>query len=403
MKVLHCSDIHLGKRPFGNENFSQKRYEDYFNAFSQVVELGILERVQVLIISGDLFDRRDLTPDILARSEEFFKKLKRESIKVFITEGNHDNSNRYDSINSWLHYLEERDLAKRLSYIKKGQNEYEFQKERVEDVNFYGLGFPGFGVDSVVENLSEKLDENEKNIVMIHTAVGGEKTALPGLVKTSAMNLLRDKVIYVAGGHLHSKVLYPSETRGEKPFFFIPGSTEYWNVISERSDEKGVFIFDTESREYRYINIKPRKRIKESYILGNGKDDREEFKNWAEKLKLTGEELVVVEILIEENNYVDTREKEKILEECGALKGYVIPVFKNSEKNEDREFSGGNYTTSEIENSLISQWEGFSNSKLIDSFELLKNYQRDNGSGDSENFFQVFDEILEGMIADEDK
>ncbi|MGL6100864.1 MAG: metallophosphoesterase family protein, partial [Fusobacteriaceae bacterium] len=75
MKILHCSDIHLGKRPFGNEKFSQKRYEDYFKAFGQVVDLAIVEKVEVMIISGDLFDRRDLTPDILGRSEDFFRKL----------------------------------------------------------------------------------------------------------------------------------------------------------------------------------------------------------------------------------------------------------------------------------------------------------------------------------------
>ena len=29
MKILHCSDIHLGKRPFGTKEFSQKRYLDF--------------------------------------------------------------------------------------------------------------------------------------------------------------------------------------------------------------------------------------------------------------------------------------------------------------------------------------------------------------------------------------
>ncbi|MGL5098635.1 MAG: metallophosphoesterase family protein, partial [Fusobacteriaceae bacterium] len=301
MKILHCSDIHLGKRPFGNENFSQKRYEDYFKAFGQVVNLAIQEKVKVVIISGDLFDRRDLTPDILARSEEFFRKLHDERIKVLITEGNHDNSNRYDEINSWLHYLEGRGLSKRLEYRRDEKGRYSFQKEKIENINFYGLGFPGFGVDRVVEALSQKLDGEEKNIVMIHTALGGEGGALPGLVSSQALNLLRGKTLYVAGGHLHSKKLYPSPSRGETPFFFIPGSTEYWNVINELSDDKGVFIFDTEKQEYSYHLIQPRKRIKNSFLVEEKEGVTEKFKEWVESLNLTGEELLVLELKIKNN------------------------------------------------------------------------------------------------------
>ncbi len=40
-EILHCSDIHLGKRPFGTKEFSQKRYLDFFNAFEQSADRGI--------------------------------------------------------------------------------------------------------------------------------------------------------------------------------------------------------------------------------------------------------------------------------------------------------------------------------------------------------------------------
>ena len=39
---------------------------------------------------------------------------------------------------------------------------YDFEKITIEDVNFYGVGYPGFAVDEVLEKLSENLDENEK-------------------------------------------------------------------------------------------------------------------------------------------------------------------------------------------------------------------------------------------------
>ncbi|MGL5543098.1 MAG: metallophosphoesterase family protein [Fusobacteriaceae bacterium] len=403
MKILHCSDIHLGKRPFGNENFSQKRYEDYFKSFGQVVDLAVHEKVQVMIISGDLFDRRDLTPDILARSEEFFRKLHGEGIKVLLTEGNHDNSNRYDEINSWLHYLEGRGLTKRLEYRRDEKGKYSFQKEIIENINFYGLGFPGFGVDRVVEALSQELNGEEKNIVMIHTALGGEGGHLPGLVSSQALNLLKGKALYVAGGHLHSKKIYPSPSRGETPFFFIPGSTEYWNVINERSDEKGVFIFDTEREEYTYHLVEPRKRIKESFLVERKEGVIERFSECIKALNLTGEELLLVELKIKNNIYINSKELEKIAEEEGALKAYILPIFLEENSQEKGEFREESDTTANIERGIIESWEGFGESKLSDHFENLKEIQREGDSSAFERFYQEFDQILEGMIVDEDR
>ncbi|MGL6101421.1 MAG: metallophosphoesterase family protein, partial [Fusobacteriaceae bacterium] len=371
--------------------------------FGQVVDLAIVEKVEVMIISGDLFDRRDLTPDILGRSEDFFRKLYEEDIKVLITEGNHDNSNRYDEINSWLHYLENRGMAKRLEYNRDEKGRYFFQKEKIGDLNFYGLGFPGFGVDRVVEALSYELNEDEKNIVMIHTALGGEGGSLPGLVSTQALNLLKDKAIYVAGGHLHSKKIYPSPKRNETPFFFIPGSTEYWNVINERSDEKGVFIFDSDSGEYNYYFIEPRKRIKISFIVEEKDGILERFRVFVTEIKLTGEELLLVELKIKNNIYVDMKELQNIAEDMGALKAYIIPIFIEENSSEKIEFMEEMDTTQNIEKKIISSWDGFGESKISEHFENLKDIQREGDASALERFYQEFDQILEEMIKDENR
>ena len=65
MKILHCSDIHLGKKPFGTKEFSQKRYLDFFNAFEQATDRGIEKEVDIFLITGDLFDKKELSPDTL--------------------------------------------------------------------------------------------------------------------------------------------------------------------------------------------------------------------------------------------------------------------------------------------------------------------------------------------------
>jgi DNA repair exonuclease SbcCD nuclease subunit len=401
MKILHCSDIHLGKRPFGNEKFSEKRYNDYFLALEELIEKAIEKKIDVFMIGGDLFDKREITPDILGKCEILFQRLILNGIKILITEGNHDNSNRYDSIDSWLNYLQERGLAKRLSYERTEKNKYFFDVIKIEEVNFYGLGYPGFNIDNVIKALSEQLDSNEKNVVLVHTAIGNsENSALPGLIKTETLNLLKNKVLYVGGGHYHSKSTYPSEKSGEKPFFFVPGSTEYWNVLNEKTNEKGAFIFDTESKEYEFVLLSPRKRIREKFNVETSQEIEEKFKEFVQTLQLTGEELVVIELLISDYSYINNKELEKILEEMGALKGYVVPVFLKGDRDEES-FEGTPATAEEIEMSLISQWEGFANSSLGKNFRELKEIQRE--KDEFERFYELFDKILEGVIEDENK
>jgi len=394
MKILHCSDIHLGKRPFGSEIFSNKRYEDYYKAFNQLAEQAIENKVNVFMIAGDLFDKRDLSPDNLRRSEVIFEKLKNANIKVLLIEGNHDNTNKYEEINSWLHYLEEKNYAKRLTYEKDGE-EYSFIPHKIDNINFYGLGYPGFNVDKVVEELAKSLNPLEKNIVLIHTAIGGgDSDSLPGLIKTESLKLLKDKVIYVAGGHYHSKSTYPKEN----PYFFIPGSPEYWNILNEKSDEKGAFIYDTETNIHSFMKVNQRKRLNLNYTINPKENFIDHFTSFVKSLNLTGEELVIIKIELNNNSYINSNELENILEEVGALKAYIIPIFKNSENSVEN--STDNSTLYEIEKSVIDTWENFRTDSVTSYLQNLKEYQRDN---DNTLFFETFDKMLEELLKDENQ
>lgn len=393
MKILHCSDIHLGKRPFGTKEFSQKRYLDFFNAFEQSADRGIEKKVDVFLITGDLFDKKELSPDTLDRCEKVFLKLKNNNIQVLLIEGNHDNISGYDEINSWLGYLERKEYVRRGKY--KASNEgYDFEKITIEDVNFYGVGYPGFAVDEVLEKLSENLDENEKNIVMVHTALGGSEF-LPGLVNTDIIKKFKDKVIYMAGGHLHSFVSYPKD----KPYFFIPGSTEFWNVLNEKNNSKGVIIFDTDTLEYEFSELSPRKRIEKEFIYEG--DILQEFEEFTKALELTGEELVIVNVKLKDSGYINVNELEKILESNGALKGYIKLRYPNSifDRNLGEE---GYYSVRDVEKEIINQWEEFSDAEKVTAYlQKFKEYQEENDR--EKDFFELFDAMLEEEIGNENK
>ena len=227
MKIVHCSDLHLGKRFSGNKDYVKKRYMDFFNAFAAFVNKVEEIKPDVCLIAGDIFDKKEINPDILSKTEYLFKKL-RDNIKkdIIAIEGNHDNSRILEE--SWLEYLQEQNILK-VFYYNKDFEEKNYLK--IDDINFYPVGYPGFMIDEALTKLSEKLNPQEKNIVVVHTGISGSTDTLPGLVSTSILDLFKDKTIYIAGGHIHSFTTYPKE----KPYFFVSGSLEFSNVQNEKS------------------------------------------------------------------------------------------------------------------------------------------------------------------------
>jgi len=110
MKILHCSDLHLGRRPVGGVGaYSESRFTDYFDSFYHIADYAVINSIDTVLISGDIFDRREITPEILERAEKIFIKLKESGIVTVITEGNHDRGGSSDS--TWLNYLVHRGLA----------------------------------------------------------------------------------------------------------------------------------------------------------------------------------------------------------------------------------------------------------------------------------------------------
>ena len=245
------------------------------------------------------------------------------------------------------------------------------------------MGYPSFAIDEVLEKLSEKLDENEKNIVLVHTAIGGGSEFIGGLASTNSIKKLKDKAIYIAGGHLHSFSVYPKD----EPILFIPGSLEFWNVLNERSNIKGGILFDTDTKEYKFIEISPRKRVEENFTYEDNLVS--EFEIFVKSLELTGEELVIINVKLKDSGYVNVNELESILENNGALKGYINLRYPNSiyDRNMGEE---GYYSIKDVEKEIISHWEEFSDrEKVVDYLQSFKEYQElkeDMG----EEFFEAF-------------
>ena len=382
MKIVHCSDLHLGKRFSGNKDYVKKRYMDFFNAFATFIDKVEEIKPDVCLIAGDIFDKKEINPDILSKTEYLFKRL-RDNIKkdIIAIEGNHDNSRILEE--SWLKYLQEQNILK-VFYYNKDFEEKNYLK--IDDINFYPVGYPGFMIDEALTKLSEKLNPQEKNIVIVHTGISGSTDTLPGLVSTSILDLFKDKTIYIAGGHIHSFTTYPKE----KPYFFVSGSLEFSNVQNEKSDKKGFILFDTDTLNYKFIELEHRKRIKKDFSYTNFSNLEDEFENFVKELNLTGEEILVISISLNNNDYINIENLENIAEKNGALKTHIL--IKNILNIGTSEENNYDLSIDELEKNLINTWNISEIEKFSKSFARLKELF---SNDDRDSFLELFDKTLE--------
>ncbi|WP_338948222.1 exonuclease SbcCD subunit D [Fusobacterium nucleatum] len=382
MKIVHCSDLHLGKRFSGNKDYVKKRYMDFFNAFATFIDKVEEIKPDVCLIAGDIFDKKEINPDILSKTEYLFKRL-RDNIKkdIIAIEGNHDNSRILEE--SWLEYLQEQNILK-VFYYNKDFEEKNYLK--IDDINFYPVGYPGFMIDEALTKLSEKLNPQEKNIVVVHTGISGSTNTLPGLVSTSILDLFRDKAIYIAGGHIHSFTTYPKE----KPYFFVSGSLEFSNIQNEKSDKKGFILFDTDTLNYEFIELEHRKRIKKDFSYSNFSNLEDEFENFVKGLNLTGEEILVISVSLNNNDYINTENLENIAEKNGALKTHIL--IKNILNIGTSEENNSDLSIDELEKNLINTWNISEIESFSKSFSRLKELF---SNDDRDSFLELFDKTLE--------
>lgn len=386
LRFLHCSDIHLGRRPIGSPNspYSYTRYEDYFDAFEFVVDWAVAHNIDAFFITGDLFDKREINPDTLARTQNILSRLKESEIRVLAIEGNHDKS--FNVNESWLRFLHETAYLELLSPVQ-GDNDILFPYVEISGFKVYGLGYPGFLAEEMISKVARILS-GRNNIVLVHTAPGND-SFIPGLVTPEALNILRSKVIYAGGGHLHSQLAFPADD----PFFFVPGSLEYWDVWE--NDRKGFYVFDTEKESADFYDSHRREKQEFSVQV----DENERLSDFIENHEIHQGAIVLVTVSGSGDFNVDQGGLEREIESGGALKAFV------KVRRTDREITLDDYrsmSARDIEREVImssKEWKeiGAKGEELVAAIDKMKHFQEE---GRYDLFKDSVDSFLERIIGD---
>ena len=90
LRLLHTADVHLGARHTDLGDRAAMQRERQFAAFVATVDLAIAEKVDLLLIAGDLFDSNVQPRRSVERAAAQLKRLVDARIRIVIAPGTHD-------------------------------------------------------------------------------------------------------------------------------------------------------------------------------------------------------------------------------------------------------------------------------------------------------------------------
>ena len=85
MKFLHTSDLHLGIKLMDVDLIDDQEY-----ILNEIVNIAKKEKVDAVLLSGDVYDVSVPRVEAIGLLNEFLTKLNEEKINVFIIIVNHD-------------------------------------------------------------------------------------------------------------------------------------------------------------------------------------------------------------------------------------------------------------------------------------------------------------------------
>ena len=262
MRFLHLADLHIGKRVNG---FSM--IEDQKFVFEQVYNVIENEKIDGIIMAGDIYDKPVPSAEAVKLFDEMLTRLVSINLPIFVISGNHDSAERIgfgsDILSAAKVYMSrvyngnlqkielEDDYGKinvyLLSFIKPATVKNIYKEAEIKDYD-----------DALEYVLSqEKIDETKRNVIVSHQFVTGamrsesEEVSVGGLDNVSVENY--EAFDYVALGHIHR-----AQQMGRESARYAGTLLKY--SFSEEKHNKSMTIVDLKEKgniEIKEIPVKP--------------------------------------------------------------------------------------------------------------------------------------------------
>ncbi|MGY3742160.1 metallophosphoesterase family protein [Leuconostoc inhae] len=229
MKFIHAADIHLGNPFIGLDQtlpngLKKLVQQSTLTAFKDLISSSISEKIDFLVISGDLYNATQNSPQIQESVNQQFERLNRADIAVFLSFGNHDFEANKQSHLAWpknVHVFEQSVETKYLT-LKTGEK----------------IALTGFSYQTqrqtkkVINDFPVKTETTDYHIGLYHGAIGidGDPYA-----PFNVGEMLRKNYDYWALGHIHLR-----QKLNDQPFIGYSGVLQGLN--RKEVGEKGYYL-----------------------------------------------------------------------------------------------------------------------------------------------------------------
>lgn len=355
MKILHTADWHLGKRL---DRFS--RLEEQVSVMNEIIEIADEQKVDMIIVAGDLFDNFNPSVEAVELFYKTFKQLSNNGKRpVIAIAGNHDSPSLIDAPDP---------LARECGIILIGHPQAKIQEFELENFKI---------INSQEGFLELKLNQFEYPIRLIHTAYANEvrlklyfgeekekalNETLAEHWKTIADEFCDENGINILTTHLYMNkrgAALLEEPEGEKPIKIGNADMVYSDAIPNQiqytalghlhgfrnigTEEKPVVYSSSplcysfsEAGQTKYVSIidaKPNQNISfEKIELKSGRQlVRKSFDNVDETITwLTENPYTLIELTIESDSYLKAEDRKRIFQSHDGII-YLVPKVKNIE------------------------------------------------------------------------
>ena len=211
MKLMHLSDLHLGKRVNGFSMIDDQRF-----VLSQILDMALEEKPDATLLCGDIYDKTVPSAEAVELFDEFLSRLAA-VCPVYIISGNHDSAERlafggrllaasqvyvspvYDGTVATVEQTDEFGTVQfhLLPFLKPAQVRRHFPEETIDSYT-----------DAVRAALSGiNLQDGKRHVLLAHQLVTGSERCESEELSIGGSDNVDAEVFggfdYVALGHLH--------------------------------------------------------------------------------------------------------------------------------------------------------------------------------------------------------
>ena len=269
MKLLHLSDLHLGKRV--NE-FSMLEDQEYI--LKKI--LTVMDDVQpdAVLIAGDVYDKSVPSAEAMQLLERFLYSLVKRKLQVFVISGNHDSPERLSFANRLIDAS-----GVHLSPVYDGNVTPMTLTDEYGPVNIYMLPFlkpahvrhffPDEEIGSYTDALrlavnAMEINEAQRNVLITHQFVTGAERSESEDISVGGADNVDASVFaafdYVALGHIHG----PQNIDGNEHIRYCGTPLKY--SFSEANHKKSVTVVTLDEKgkvEIRTVPLTPKHDMRE--------------------------------------------------------------------------------------------------------------------------------------------